>query len=66
MLERYGSVRDVCGLTYLFSHRLPIWMQNVIAGIDRRLPPPTKVQWLADFLLYVVQRNSAVAATVAT
>ena len=56
--EQYGSVVDVCGLTYLFAHRLPIWMQNAMAAVDRRLTGGTKLQWVADFLLYVVQTNA--------
>ena len=57
MFECHGSVLSVNGLTYLFAHRLPPRAQDLITWVEPYLFRGLRGQWLADFLLYVVQKR---------
>jgi ubiquinone/menaquinone biosynthesis C-methylase UbiE len=56
MFERHGSVLLSRGLTYLFAHRMPPPAQDLIGMLQPYLFRGRRGQWLADFLLYVVQK----------
>jgi ubiquinone/menaquinone biosynthesis C-methylase UbiE len=56
MFEAHGQVMVVEGLTYLFSHRLPPRIQDVITTLEPYLFHGARSRWLADFLLYVVRK----------
>lgn len=57
MLERHGSVLAVEGLVYLFAHRLPPRVQDLIAKSEAYLFRGPRARWFADFVLYVVRRD---------
>lgn len=62
MFEQHGSVRAVVGLTYLFAHRLPPWVQDLITKSEPYLFGGPRRRWLADFLLYAVQTPASAEA----
>lgn len=59
LLRREGSVVSVRGLTYLWSRRLPIWLQGVVDRMEPYLFRSDRAQWLADFVVYVVRKDTA-------
>jgi SAM-dependent methyltransferase len=56
IFQRHGSVLAVEGLTYLFAHRLPPWLQDLIVKSEPYLFGGSRRRWFADFLLYAVQK----------
>jgi ubiquinone/menaquinone biosynthesis C-methylase UbiE len=56
-LERHGTVLLVAGLSYLFAHRLPPRVQDLINWNDQHFFRSRYAQWFADFLLYVVRKS---------
>lgn len=54
--ERHGRVLAVEGLTYLFAHRLPPALQDLIARVAPYLACGRRARWTADFLLYVARK----------
>jgi SAM-dependent methyltransferase len=58
LLRHEGSVVTVRGLTYLWSRRLPIWLQRVVDRIEPVLFGSDRAQWLADFVVYVVRKEA--------
>lgn len=57
IFEQRGTVLEVKGLTYLWSHRLPIWLQKTISRAEPYLFRSRRAQWLADFVLFVVRKE---------
>jgi SAM-dependent methyltransferase len=55
VFESRGAVLTVRGLTYFWAHRLPVWVQDVLARLARVLLVHRKLEWAADFLIYVVR-----------
>lgn len=56
-LSRWGEIRAMEGLSFLFSHRLPITAQDLVHRLEPWLFPGGLGVLLADFVLYVVQRS---------
>ncbi len=61
MFERHGAVLAVEGLTYLFAHRLPPRVQDVITRSEPYLFRGPRSRWFADFLLYAVRKTPSAA-----
>jgi SAM-dependent methyltransferase len=58
LLRRQGTVVTVRGVTYLWSRRLPIWLQEVVHRLEPNLFRSARAQWFADFVLYVVRKDA--------
>ena len=56
IFREHGTVRAVHGLTYLCSHRLPPRLQDLVAGCKDLARWTPRAEWLADFVLYVVEK----------
>ena len=61
VLTRWGTVQAMEGLTFLWSHRLPIAVQDIVHRMEPYLFRGTHGAWLADFVLYVVRRTDDAA-----
>jgi ubiquinone/menaquinone biosynthesis C-methylase UbiE len=57
LFKREGSVVDVQGLSYLWSRRLPIGLQEMIGRLEPYLFKHQRSRWLADFMLYIIRKN---------
>jgi SAM-dependent methyltransferase len=57
LLRRQGSQVAVHGLSYLWSRRLPIWLQNTIVASEPYLFSGRRRSMLADYLVYVVRKD---------
>ena len=62
-LTPWGTVEATEGLSFLWSHRLPIAVQDLVHRLEPYLFPGTHGKWLADFVLYIVRRNADAATT---
>ncbi|HEV2852138.1 MAG TPA: class I SAM-dependent methyltransferase [Thermoanaerobaculia bacterium] len=51
-----GSIKAVHGLSYLWSRRLPIWIQRCVKGVQPYLFRGSHGPWFADFVLYVIAK----------
>lgn len=59
LFDHEGSIVATHGLSYLWSRRLPIWAQEAISRLEPYLFRGKRSYWLADFLLYIVRKDSA-------
>ena len=57
LFGRSGSVQTVRGLSFLWSRRLPVWVQDVIRRLEPHFFNGRRAPWLADFILYIVRKN---------
>ncbi|HYN82466.1 MAG TPA: class I SAM-dependent methyltransferase [Gemmatimonadaceae bacterium] len=55
-LARHADVVAERGLSYMFAHRLPIWLQKGTEALEPLLFRGERAQRLADFVLYVARR----------
>lgn len=58
LFERQGKRRTVRGLSFLWSRRLPVWLQEVISKFEPVVFSSERSQYLADFIVYVVRKNN--------
>ncbi len=52
LFERQGKRRTVRGLSFLWSRRLPVWLQEVISKFEPVVFSSERSQYLADFTVY--------------
>lgn len=55
--KRSGSVVTVRGLSFMWSRRLPIMVQDIITKLEPIIFNSERRQWLADFIIYVVRKD---------
>lgn len=65
-LGQWGTVEATEGLSFLWSHRLPIGVQDLVHELEPYLFPGSHGKWLADFMLYIVRRGDVAAPPAAT
>jgi SAM-dependent methyltransferase len=53
---KHSEVIEERGLSYLFAHRLPIWLQKGTEALEPLLFRGERAQGVADFVLYVARR----------
>jgi ubiquinone/menaquinone biosynthesis C-methylase UbiE len=57
LFKSEGSLIELRGLSFLWSRRLPISVQETISRLEPHLFCSKRSQWLADFILYIVRKN---------
>lgn len=58
LLESGGKRVSVRGLSFLWSRRLPIWLQEIISKLEPVVFSTERSQYVADFIVYVVRKNN--------
>jgi hypothetical protein len=54
---QHGDMLAERGLSYMFAHRLPVWLQKTTEALEPILFAGKRGQRVADFILYVFRRT---------
>jgi SAM-dependent methyltransferase len=57
LFGREGTLVELKGLSFLWSRRLPIGVQELIIRLEPLVFRSQRSHWLADFIIYIVRKN---------